>query len=356
MGESARHDFRLFMDFLGHEMPVIALVDQEGGGLGLQLRPGHRLVGLVAELRRAAMQDHPVAVLEIGDGVGEGGQRQRVRAEIHLAALAIAHRQRRAAPRADQQVVLALKQEGEREGALEPRQARRHRLDGRKAAIDVFRHQMGDGLGVGLGDEDMAQRGEFVAQFAEILDDAVMHHRQLVGGVGMGVVLGRAAMRRPAGVADADRTVQRLFQQHGFEIAQLALGAAALQLAVLQRRDAGGIVAAIFEPLQGVDQLARDRALSENADNAAHDAKFSACHRTAQKRRIKAPAQVTLREKLLNRHPRDGASGGAYFFALSAAIFLRKAAAQPGSPICRPRATARASGATLSVTTEPEPT
>ena len=106
MGECARHNFRLLMDFLGHEMAVIALVDQEGRSLRLDLGARDRLVGLVAEFRRAAAQDHPVAVLEIGDGVGEGRERQGVGAEIHFPALAIADRQGRAAPRADQQVLL----------------------------------------------------------------------------------------------------------------------------------------------------------------------------------------------------------------------------------------------------------
>ena len=39
---------------------------------------------------------------------------------------------------------------------------------------------------------------------------------------------------------------------------------------VFQRRDAGGIVAAIFEPLERVDQCGRDRLTPENADNSAH--------------------------------------------------------------------------------------
>ena len=60
------------------------------------------------------------------------------------------------------------------------------------------------------------------------------------------------------------------FAQQSFEIAQLALGAAALQPAVLQRGDPGRIIAAIFEPLERVHKLARDRTLAKNADNAAH--------------------------------------------------------------------------------------
>ena len=109
-----------------------------------------------------------------------------------------------------------------------------------------------------------------LAQFAEILDDAVMHDRDLVGGMRMRVVFGRLAMRRPAGVADADVAVQRLAVEPVFEVLQFAFGAPARQRAVLERRDAGGIIAAIFEPLQRIDQLAGDRLMAENSNNSAH--------------------------------------------------------------------------------------
>ena len=111
---------------------------------------------------------------------------------------------------------------------------------------------------------------ELVAQLAEVLDDAVVHHRDAVGGVRMGVALGRPAVGRPAGMADADDAGERLAREPVLEVAQLALGAPAVELAVLQRGDARGIVAAIFEPLERVDQRARHRLAPENADNAAH--------------------------------------------------------------------------------------
>ena len=63
---------------------------------------------------------------------------------------------------------------------------------------------MGDNLGVRFGGEDVPPGGELLAQLAEILDDAVMDHRDAVAGMGMGVVLGRLAVGRPAGVANAD--------------------------------------------------------------------------------------------------------------------------------------------------------
>ena len=77
-----------------------------------------------------AGQHDPVAVFEIGDRVGEGRERHGIGAEIHLA-LAVADRQRRAVAGADHQVVLAGEDEGEREGAAQPRQRRAHRLDRR---------------------------------------------------------------------------------------------------------------------------------------------------------------------------------------------------------------------------------
>ena len=44
----------------------------------------------------------------------------------------------------------------------------------------------------------------------------------------------------------------------------------ALELAVLQRRDSCGVIAAIFEALQRINQVFGDRTASENSDDAAH--------------------------------------------------------------------------------------
>jgi len=83
---------------------------------------------------------------------------------------------------------------------------------------------MRDGLGVRLGGEDMALGGQLLAQLAEILDNAVMDHRDPVVGVRVGIVFVGAAMRRPAGVAEADVAGQRRFLQFILQIAQLAAG------------------------------------------------------------------------------------------------------------------------------------
>ena len=201
--------------------------------------------------------------------VGERAERDRVRAQIHFA-VAIADRERRAVARADHQIVVAGEDEAERERAAQLRQRRPHRLDRldalRKIAVDQMQHD----LGVGLGLEHRAALLELLAQFAKILDDAVVDHGDALGGVRMGVVLGRLAVGGPAGVADAAMAGQRFALQPRFEIFQLAFGAAALEMLAFQRGDASGIVAAIFKPLERIDQLLRDRAAPQNADNAAH--------------------------------------------------------------------------------------
>ena len=86
----------------------------------------------------------------------------------------------------------------------------------------------------------------------------------------MGVVLGRLAVGSPAGMADAGVAGERLCGEPRLEIFQLAFGAAALETVAFQRRDPGRIVAAIFQPLERIHQLLRDRSASQNADNAAH--------------------------------------------------------------------------------------
>ncbi|MNT21274.1 hypothetical protein D3C72_1566090 [compost metagenome] len=89
--------------------------------------------------------------------------------------------------------------------------------------------------------------------------------------VRMGVGRGRSAVGGPAGVTDADGSGQGFGGQHGLQFADLALGAAALDAAVDDGRDPGGVIAAVLQPLQAVDQTGDDGACARNADDAAHE-------------------------------------------------------------------------------------
>ena len=170
----------------------------------------------------------------------------------------------------DHQIVIAAEDHGDGKGAFETAQRVEHRLNRVVARPQFAGDEMGDDFGVGVAGEGGAFGDQLFLQLAIILDDAVMHDRDVVGHVRVGVRFGRLAVRGPAGMADAGLAEQRRRFQPRLEIAQLAFGAAAAELALLNRGDAGGIVAAIFQPLQRIDQLAGDRSFAENANNAAH--------------------------------------------------------------------------------------
>src|ERR1700733_12192565 len=129
---------------------------------------------------------------------------------------------------------------------------------------------MGDNFGVGFAGKFRALFFEAFPQLAKILDDAVMNNGDVVGCVGMGVIFGRLAMGSPARMADARMALERRFFQPRFEIFEFAFGAAAFEVIAFQRRNARGIIAAIFEAFERIHQLLSDRCAPENADDAAH--------------------------------------------------------------------------------------
>ena len=159
-------------------------------------------------------------------------------------------RQRRAVAGADHQIVVAGEDEAERERAAQLRQRRPHRLDRLDALLQQIVDQMQHDLGIGFGLEHRPLLLERFAQLAKILDDAVVNHGDAIGRVRMRVVLGRLAVGGPAGVPDPGVALERFGIQPLFEVLQLALGAAAREVTAFQRGDAGGIIAAIFKPLE----------------------------------------------------------------------------------------------------------
>jgi hypothetical protein len=182
--------------------------------------------------------------------------------------------QRRTLAGADQKIVLAREQERERESAAQLPERGLHRLGRRFALAHLLRDQMNHHFGVGLAAELRAVLAERLAQLAEILDDAVVDDGDAFGRVRMRVALGRLAVGGPAGVTDADRAGERLAREPLLEVLQLAFGAPTRERAALQRRDAGGIIAAIFEALERVDELTRDRLAPENSNDSAQSALY----------------------------------------------------------------------------------
>src|SRR3546814_6825299 len=77
---------------------------------------------------------------------------------------AITDDERRAEARADEQVGVAAKGDGEREGAAQLRQHRLHRVGGRSAGLDLFGDEMRDDFCIGVALEAPAAPGESLAQ------------------------------------------------------------------------------------------------------------------------------------------------------------------------------------------------
>ncbi len=269
VGERMADHLGLLVDFLRHEVAVIAFIEQERRSAGADRRSRHGLAGGVPDAGAATPHDDAVAVLQIGNRAGERRQRNRVGAEIHLA-VAVTDRERRTAPRADHKIVLAGEQESKREGAAKARQRGGDGGNRVRALAHLVGDQVGDHLGVGFGGEFGAASLKLAAQFREVLDDAVVHDRNPVGGVGMGIDFVGPAMGRPAGVAYAADAVEGLPGEPLFQVLELAFRAPAGQQTLLQRGDAGGIIAAIFKTLERLDQTERDRLPPQDSDDATH--------------------------------------------------------------------------------------
>ena len=102
-------------------------------------------------------------------------------------------------------------------------------------------------------------------QGVEVLDDAVVDEGELAvlaTAVRVGVLVGRAAVRGPAGVADAGRRRrQRVRLELGREVGELARLLAGLDVVAVEQGDPGGVVAAVLEPGQALHDDVERRAV-----------------------------------------------------------------------------------------------
>ena len=138
------------------------------------------------------------------------------------------------------------------------------------ASCEFLLDHEGGHLGICFGRKLVAVYSELSPQRLEVLDDAVVDDCEPARGVGMRVGLGRLSMRRPASMADPDRPLEGLGAKLGLKVLELALGAPARELSVLQRSDPGRVVTPVFKALQRVDNRARNWPRPQNTHNAAH--------------------------------------------------------------------------------------
>ena len=132
-------------------------------------------------------------------------------------------------------------------------------------------HQVGNHLGVGVGAEHIAQRLELFPQLFVVLDDAVVHHHDMLGDVGVSIALGRLAMGSPAGVGNAGTTVDGLLLQCLGQLGYLAEATHPLQRLVgAEHGDTSRIVATVFQTAQALYQDFSHITLGDGPDDATH--------------------------------------------------------------------------------------
>jgi hypothetical protein len=253
--------------------PSASLGRRPVDGLG---SPADGLAVQGADLRARTGQRGQLAVLE-EDDVARMGEERRDVAGAEGLVLAEAEDQRAVGLGHDDLVRRVRSEDGDRVGAVHPDQGSADGVDqtGRPGAQRLV-HQMGDDLGVGVAGEAHSAGLELAPQRHVVLDDPVVDDGDLAGHVRVRVGLARAAVRRPSGVTDSGGPGQRVLLERGLEVDQLSqrahdLDASAVAGRAGVERQAGGVVPAIFEPAQAVDQDGSALFRSDVADDTAHD-------------------------------------------------------------------------------------
>ncbi len=223
----------LLPDFLEHEVLVATLFSLDGVPLDALKRALDGLAVEVRELDAVEGEDGHVAIGEEVDVAGVMQNAGDIRGD-EVFAVAYADDDRRPGAGGDDFVGLGGGENAESEGTGEA-------LDG--AADGIFKKdgsasgsgivldlldEVSDDFSVGFGDELVALCGEFALQVQIVFDDAVVDDDDTAGAIamGMGVLFGGAAMRGPAGVADAKGAVERMFAEDFFEVAEFSGSAA----------------------------------------------------------------------------------------------------------------------------------
>src|SRR5207253_2644667 len=125
-----------------------------------------------------------------------------------------------------------------------------------------------------------------------VLDDAVEHDRELAlvaAGERVRVVLGHAAVGRPARVPEPGRRLRAVRAHGALEVREVADRAHVLESAVFEQRDAGGVVAAELEPLEARDQQLLGGPAPDVSDDPAHPPTPSLGPENAKARLINPP-------------------------------------------------------------------
>ena len=225
--------------------------------------------------------DHHRLVLPQFDGVaGVFDERGHIRADEHLP-LAHPEHQRGGAPGGHDHAGLVGVGEHQREVALQPaqhRQHRRHEIPRSRPVPVRLRDQVHGDLGVGVAGELHPGRLQLAAQRGEVLDDPVVHHRDLPGRIAMRVrvAVGGPPVGGPPGMAQPGVPAQRCRVagvQRGLQVDQPPGPPAHRQsAAAVDQSDTRGVIAPVLHPAQCIYYHIAGGTVPDVADDSAHSA------------------------------------------------------------------------------------
>ena len=184
-----------------------------------------------------------------------------------------------------------------------------------------LRDQVHGDLGVGVAGELHPGRLQLAAQRGEVLDDPVVHHRDLPGGVAMRVrvAVGGPAVGGPPGMAQPGVPAQRCRVggvQRGLQVNQPAGAPAHRQsAAAVDQRDTGGVIAPVLHPAQRIHHDIAGGTVPDVADDSAHSATQYCSRRPGGANPLKF-ARTTGKQLLQHQSLGSRAVRSIYFCAL----------------------------------------
>ena len=262
----------LLEDLLQHEVGEPAPLD--GGQVPLDLadRLLHVGLGEVAHPIPVALEHYHLAVVEVDHRTGVLQDGRGVRGHEVLA-LAHAHQERRAVACRDHGVGLFGADHRNAVGALHVPERRGHGV--LQIVHVVLTDQVGQNLGVGLGNEGVAAPEERLLDGPRVLDDAVVDDRDAAAlvHVRMGVRRGRGAVGGPAGVSDPDGPQRGLAPELVGQHRELARGFLDPDPVSVDDRKASGVVSPILHAAETLQQDRRRLPWPNVPDDSAHRAR-----------------------------------------------------------------------------------
>ena len=270
--QSVADNLGLLVDFLEHEVAVLALFDfgNLAGDVG-----DFTLNALVCvpDLHFFQGEFGDIAFFQIHEAVCDLPECQRVRRD-EILTNADADDERAATARHHDLVGLAGADHTKTIRAVQFLDCLLHCVkQGKSLGGARLVNQMHHCLGVGLGGEHIALGDQVLPQCLIVFDDAIVHERNAARRqVGMRIAFAGFAVGSPARMRDADAPLEGPLRHGLIQLGHFAGGLDAVDVVGpgIQQRHPGRIIAAIFQPSQTFQQNSRHVTLRNRANYSTH--------------------------------------------------------------------------------------